>query len=98
MHRLVLVLVLVAGCFHLGEKKSECPDHASTTDFWQTPNCYCPKSSEIGPGLEGRECTMPNTTCYATVGGLNPPSCTCVYTPYQPSRWSCGTVDMSTTD
>jgi hypothetical protein len=97
MRALMVMLVLVAGCFKLGEpKKSECPDHASTNDWLQTPNCQCPLVSELGPGLAGRECTMPNTTCYGR--DLLATSCTCVYTAYQPSRWSCGTIDMSSSD
>ena len=95
--RLAIAMLLLGGCINLRhEQRSECPDRASSSDWFQTPNCYCPKVSELGPALDGKECTMPNTTCYGR--SLTAPSCTCVYTAYQPSRWSCGTVDMTPGD
>ena len=58
----ILSLLLFAGCIHLhDDKKSECPDNASSSEWFQTPNCYCPKVSELGPALEGKECNMPIT-------------------------------------
>ena len=97
MRYALVALLLLAGCIHLrDDKKSDCPDNASSSEWFGSPNCYCPKVSELGPALEGKECNMPNTTCYGR--DLLAPRCTCVYTAYQPSRWSCNTTDMTPSD